>query len=187
LGQATQDWVLSLDADESVTPALREEIQNILRAPTTDCYAIPRLSEFCGRPIRHSGWYPDYVERLFRRGTAKFSEDLVHERLLPDGKALKLKSPLLHRGFRGFSETLEKIDRYSSAWAEQMKGEGRKAGFWSAPAHGVAALLKTYVLRLGFLDGRAGLAVAISSAEAAYYKYLKLWYATRADQETQEY
>lgn len=180
LALATQDWVLSLDADEEVSPELQAEIGAAMRAPKADCYAIPRLSEFCGRFLRHSGWYPDYVLRLFKRGTARFSDALVHERLIPDGAVAKLRYPLTHRGYRGPSETLQKVDRYSSAWAEQALAAGKKANFCSAPMHGIAAFLKTYLLRLGILDGRAGLAVAISSAEVAYYKYLKLWSATCA-------
>ena len=178
LSLATQDWVLSLDADEEVSPELQAEIRAAMYSPQSDCYAIPRLSEFCGRFLRHSGWYPDYVERLFKRGTACFSDDLVHERLVPNGSMAKLRHPLIHRGYRGPSETLQKVDRYSSAWAEQAMAAGRRAHFCSAPMHGLAAFLKTYLLRLGFLDGRPGLAVAISSAEVAYYKYLKLWFAT---------
>ena len=180
LALATQDWVLSLDADEEVSAKLSEEIQDAIRVPRADCYAIPRLSEFCGRFLRHSGWYPDYVLRLFKRGTARFSDDLVHERLIPQGPVAKLHHPLIHRGYRGPSETLQKIGRYSTAWAEQAKAAGKKADFWSAPAHGLGAFLKTYIFRLGFLDGCAGFAVAISSAEVAYYKYFKLWTATHA-------
>ncbi len=183
LGYASKVWVLSLDADETVTPALQSEIEAALRNPKSDCYAIPRLSDFCGRFLRHSGWHPDYVARLFKRGTARFSDDLVHERLIPDGKVAKLSEPLIHRGYRGPSETLQKIDRYSSDWALQKKSSGKTAGFWSAPCHGGAAFLKTYIFRRGFLDGHAGLAVAISSAEVAYYKYMKLWHANKSIQE----
>lgn len=177
LALATGDWVLSLDADEEVTPELAAEIGETLRDPAFDCYEIPRLSEFSGRFLRHSGWYPDYVVRLFQRGTAKFSDDLVHERLVPRGPVGRLKQPLVHRGYRGPSDTLQKIDRYSTAWAEQALASGRRVGFTAAPLHGLAAFMKTYILRLGLLDGAAGFAVAISSAEVAYYKYFKLWSA----------
>ena len=175
LDMATQDWVLSLDADEEVTPELADEIRATLRSPAFDCYAIPRLSEFCGRFLRHSGWYPDYVARLFKQGTARFSDDLVHERLMPIGPVGRLQRPILHRGYRSASDNLRKIDHYSTAWAEQALANGRRAGFAAAPLHGLAAFVKTYIFRLGFLDGAAGLAVAISSAEVAYYKYFKLW------------
>lgn len=179
LALSTGDWVLSLDADEEVTPALAAEIEVTLRDPAFDCYEIPRLSEFCGRFLRHSGWYPDYVARLFKRGTAKFSDDLVHERLVPRGPVGRLKQYLVHRGYRGASDTLQKIDRYSTAWAEQALAAGRRAGFGAALLHGLTAFVKTYIFRLGFLDGSAGFAVAISSAEVAYYKYFKLWSARR--------
>jgi glycosyltransferase involved in cell wall biosynthesis len=179
LALATGDWVLSLDADERITPALKAEILSVLGNPRVDCYAIPRLSQFAGSFIRHSGWYPDYVARLFRRGTARFSDDLVHEKLIAEVSVAKLKNHILHLGFRDFSSTLRKIDHYSSAWSFQALAAGKKAGFFSALSHAIAAFLKTYILKMGFLDGPAGLAVAISSAEVAYYKYLKLWWATK--------
>lgn len=177
LALATGDWVLSLDADEEVTPELAAEIAETLLTPAFDCYEIPRLSEFCGRFLRHSGWYPDYVARLFKRGTARFSDDLVHERLIPRGPVARLQQPLTHRGYRGASDTLQKIDRYSTAWAEQALAAGRRTNFAAAPLHGLAAFMKSYIFCLGFFDGIAGLAVAVSSAEVAYYKYFKLWSA----------
>jgi glycosyltransferase involved in cell wall biosynthesis len=186
LGLATGDWVLSLDADEEVTPELAAEIRETLQNPAVECYEIPRLSEFCGRFLRHSGWYPDYVARLFKRGTAKFSDDLVHERLIPKGAVGRLKHPLIHRGYGGPSNTLRKIDTYSTAWAEQALAAGRRAGFAAAPLHGLAAFVKTYIFRRGFLDGIAGIAVAVSSAEVAYYKYFKLWWARYAGTEQSE-
>lgn len=179
LALATGDWVLSIDADERVSPALKAEILCAIENPLADCYAIPRLSQFAGSFIRHGGWYPDYVPRLFRRGTARFSNDLVHERLVFEGPQVKLKNHLVHFGFRDFSSTLKKIDQYSSAWSRQAQASGKKAGFFSALSHAIAAFFKTYIVKAGFLDGSAGLAVAISSAEVAYYKYLKLWWATK--------
>jgi glycosyltransferase involved in cell wall biosynthesis len=179
LSMATKDWVLSLDADEEVPSELAAEIREKLHSPACDCYEVPRLSEFCGRFLRHSGWYPDYVARLFKRGTARFSDDLVHERLVPGGGVGRLRQPLIHRGYRGASDTLRKIDRYSTAWAEQALAAGRRANFASAPLHGLTAFIKTYLIRRGFLDGQAGFAVAISSAEVTYYKYFKLWSARR--------
>jgi glycosyltransferase involved in cell wall biosynthesis len=186
LALATGDWVLSLDADEEVTPELAAEIRETIQNPAVGCYEIPRLSEFCGRFMRHSGWYPDYVARLFMRGTARFSDDLVHERLLPQSAVGRLKHPLIHRGYGGPSDTLRKIDTYSTSWAEQAVAAGHRAGFAAAPLHGLAAFVKTYIFRHGFLDGAAGLAVAISSAEVAYYKYFKLWLARHADTKQQD-
>jgi glycosyltransferase involved in cell wall biosynthesis len=110
LNLATQEWVLSIDADERVTPALKEEILKVISSKeSANCYAIPRSSWYCGRFMKHSGWYPDYVDRLFKRGTAKFSDHLVHERLLPSGAVGQLQNHFLHYSFRDFSQVLKKI------------------------------------------------------------------------------
>lgn len=176
LNLATQDWVLSIDADERVTPELKQEIlATMASANAADCYAIPRSSWYCGRFMKHSGWYPDYVDRLFKRGTAKFSDHLVHERLLPTGLSGKLKNHFLHYSYRDFSQVLKKVDVYSSAAAQQAFKQGKKGGLGEALIHGFWAFFRTYVLRRGFLDGKHGLALAISNAATSYYKYLKLW------------
>lgn len=176
LNLATQDWVLSIDADERVTPELKQEIlATMASANAADCYAIPRSSWYCGRFMKHSGWYPDYVDRLFKRGSAKFSDHLVHERLLPTGSSGKLKNHFLHYSYRDFSQVLKKVDVYSSAAAQQAFKQGKKGGLGEALIHGFWAFFRTYVLRRGFLDGKHGLALAISNAATSYYKYLKLW------------
>lgn len=176
LNLATKDWVLSIDADERVTPELKQEIlATMASANAADCYAIPRSSWYCGRFMKHSGWYPDYVDRLFKRGTAKFSDHLVHERLLPTGLSGKLKNHFLHYSYRDFSQVLKKVDVYSSAAAQQAFKQGKKGGLGEALIHGFWAFFRTYVLRRGFLDGKHGLALAISNAATSYYKYLKLW------------
>ncbi len=176
LNLATQDWVLSIDADERVTPELKDEILAVINGiSSADCYAIPRLSWYCGRFIKHSGWYPDYVDRLFKRGSAKFSDHLVHERLLPNGTVKKLKHHFLHYSFKNFSQVLQKIDGYSTASAEQALKKGKKSSVLKAIGHGLWAFFRTYFLRLGFLDGQQGLALAISNAEGTYYRYIKIW------------
>ena len=176
LNLTTHDWVLSIDADERVTPELKQEILTAIASPNAaDCYAIPRSSWYCGRFMKHSGWYPDYVDRLFKRGSAKFSDHLVHERLLPTGSSGKLKNHFLHYSYRDFSQVLKKVDVYSSAAAQQAFKQGKKGGLGEALIHGFWAFFRTYVLRRGFLDGKHGLALAISNAATSYYKYLKLW------------
>ena len=174
LDLASGDWVLSLDADERVTPELAAEIQAVLASPQAEMYELPRSSSYCGRTIRHSGWWPDYVARLFRRGTARFSDDLVHERLLFQGATARLTAPLQHESFRTLEEVLNKVNHYSSAGAEQALARGRRGGLGKAVSHGVWAFLRSYLLRAGFLDGREGFILAISSAEGVYYRYLKL-------------
>lgn len=176
LDLATGDWVLSLDADERLTPALKSEILTAIHhSAHVDCFAIPRLSWYCGRFIRHSGWSPDYVDRLFKRGTARFSDDLVHERLIPHGQVAKLENPMLHYSFMDFSQVLQKIDRYSSASAEQAYAKGRRSTPLKAMLHGFWAFIRTYFMRAGFLDGYQGLALALSNAEGSYYRYMKIW------------
>ena len=176
LDLATGDWILSLDADERLTPALRSEILTAIHhSAHVDCFAIPRLSWYCGRFIRHSGWSPDYVNRLFKRGTARFSDDLVHERLIPNGQVAKLENPMLHYSFMNFSQVLQKIDRYSTASAEQAFAKGRRSNPFKAILHGLWAFIRTYFIRAGFLDGYQGLALALSNAEGSYYRYMKIW------------
>jgi len=176
LALATGEWVLSLDADERLTPALKSEILTAIHhSAHVECFAIPRLSWYCGRFIRHSGWSPDYVDRLFKRGTAQFSDDLVHERLIPHGQVAKLKNPMLHYSFMNYSQVLQKLDRYSTASAEQAFAKGKTSSPLKAVLHGAWAFFRTYILRAGFLDGPQGFALAISNGQGTYYRYIKLW------------
>jgi glycosyltransferase involved in cell wall biosynthesis len=182
LGYATKDWVLSLDADERVTPELRAEIQTILRSESaSDAYLVPRLSNYCGRFMRHSGWYPDLLPRLFKRGKARFSDDLVHERLIIEGDTGELKGMLLHYAFDDLEEVLHKVNQYSSAGAAMMQRRGRQASLTGAVLRGLWSFVRTYVLRGGFLDGREGFMLAVSNAEGTYYRYLKLMLLNRVD------
>jgi glycosyltransferase involved in cell wall biosynthesis len=177
LAEATRDWVLSLDADERVTPELRDEIRAVVSGKNVaahDAYDVPRLSSYCGRFMRHGGWWPDRVTRLFRRGKARFSDDLVHERLVVDGTTGLLAGKLLHHAFDDLEEVLRKIDTYSTASARMMHERGRRGSLFAAIAHGYWAFLRTYVFQAGFLDGRHGFMLAVSNAEGTYYRYLKL-------------
>lgn len=173
---ATGDWVLALDADEWLTPELAAEVQAVLAAPRAEVYELPRLSSFCGRPMRHSGWWPDHVARLFRRGSARYSDDLVHERLVFAGRPGRLRQPLRHETYRDLDEMLAKLNRYSSDGARNHYARGRRGGLAKAIGRGLWAFLRTYVLRAGFLDGREGLLLAVANAETTYYRYLKLMY-----------
>ena len=175
LDLASEDWVLSLDADERLTPELRAEIMGVLDKPQTDCYAIPRLSWYCGRFMRHSGWTPDYVDRLFKRGSARFSSDLVHERLIPKGPVLKLKNRMLHYSFMNLAQVQEKMERYSTASAQQAFARGKTASPLKAIVHGAWSFFRTYILRAGFLDGPQGFSLALANAKGSYLRYIKLW------------
>ena len=174
LALATKSWVLSLDADERVTPELQKEILQVIKGNAKASYRMPRSSSYCGQFIRHSGWSPDYVTRLFRRDHAKFSNDLVHERLISEEATLTLISPLLHISYINLEEVLDKVNRYSTAGATMSFSRGKTATLGTAIRHGVWAFIRTYFIRLGFLDGKMGFILAVSNAETTYYRYLKL-------------
>ena len=174
IAHATGDWVLSLDADERVTPELRREIEAAMARGTHAAYRMPRLSRYVSRYMRHSGWHPDHVVRLFRRGRARFSDDLVHERLVVDGDIGTLTEPLVHEAFTSLEEVLEKVNRYSTAGAEMAHRRGRRSGLAGAVVRGLWTFLRTYFLKGGFLDGREGFMLAVSNAEGTYYRHLKL-------------
>jgi glycosyltransferase involved in cell wall biosynthesis len=175
IDMATGDWILAIDADEWVTPELKAEIQAVLSDPGDNvAFEMPRLSSYCGRYMRHSGWWPDRVVRLFKRGYARFSDDLIHQHLIVRGGTGRLKNHLMHESFTDMEEVLGKINRYSTGVAHQMFMNGQRASLWTAIFHGLWSFLHTYVIRAGFLDGREGFMLAVSNAEGTYYKYVKL-------------
>ncbi|BCK88805.1 hypothetical protein MIZ01_2611 [Sideroxyarcus emersonii] len=174
LGYASQDWVFSIDADERVTPELRAELEQAMRTGNADGYYCPRLSQFCGKFVHHSGWYPDYVLRLFKRGTGRFSDSLVHESVLLTGGTSKLKNPLLHYSYLTVNDVERKIEHYSSAAAKQMFQSGKRAGWLRAILSAWWAFVRTYIVRLGVLDGSAGWNIARMNARTTYLKYRKL-------------
>jgi glycosyltransferase involved in cell wall biosynthesis len=179
LDLAQGEWVLSIDADERVSSALRDQILATLHRPTHNAYTLSRKSSYCGQFMRHSGWYPDPVLRLFKRGSARFSDDLVHESLRYEGPVGHLEGELLHESFADLEVVIQKMDRYSSASARTLHLRGVRGSLGKALGHGLWAFLRTYLLQAGFLDGRLGVALAISNAEGTYYRYLKLWLLQR--------
>jgi glycosyltransferase involved in cell wall biosynthesis len=175
LALAGGDWVLSIDADEWLTAEAQREVRDAISAADVPAaYALPRRSSFCGRVMKHSGWWPDYVVRLFRRGRARFSEDLAHERLVVDGPVARLGQPLMHEAIVDLDQMLVKMNGYSSASAIMLAKRGRRASLAGALAHGFWAFVRTYFLRLGLLDGREGFLLAVANAEGSYYRYVKL-------------
>ena len=189
LSLATGDWVLSLDADERVTPELAAAIAAAIAGGaaqgTVDGFELPRISSFCGRPMRHSGWFPDYVLRLFRRGKGRFDDAMVHERVICDGTVKRLDKPLIHHPVLKLEDALSRMDRYSTASAQTLVASGRRVSFATGLAHGFFAFFKTYVLRLGFLDGAEGFLLAVANAEGSYYRYMKAWVAQRTKERGQ--
>lgn len=185
LDEARGEWVLSLDADEWLSDELAAAVRAVVAgtpAATTagggsgaPAYRFARLSSFCGQWMHHSGWYPDTVTRLFRRGSARFSDDLVHERLIVDGKVTLLPGDLLHESMPTLHMALDKLNRYSDGRARDLAARGRRGGLARALGHGFWTFLRTYVFKRGFLDGRLGFVLAVYNAETSYYRYLKIW------------
>lgn len=176
------DWILALDADERVPAALAAEIAATVLVADRVAYEIPRQSSYCGRFLRHGGWADDRVLRLFRRGSGRFSPDRVHERLLVQGPIGRLRNHLLHYSIRTLEDALQKVNRYSTESALMLVREGARPTIFTALLHGGASFLRTYVLKLGFLDGSHGLMLAISNAEGSYYRYVKAMLAAREAQ-----
>ncbi len=174
LGYASKEWVFSIDADERVTPELRAEIEQMMRYGKTDGYYCPRLSQFCGKFVRHCGWYPDYVLRLFKRGVGRFSDSLVHESVLLTGTTAKLSHPLLHYSYLTQADVERKVEHYSTAAAQQMLQAGKRSGWLGAALSAGWAFVRTYIVRLGVLDGSAGWDIACMNARTTYLKYRKL-------------
>lgn len=176
---ATSEWVLSLDADERVSPLLRDEILAAIQSNRHDGWRIPRLSEFCGRFIRHGGWYPDYTLRLGRRAKSGFTDHFLHAHMTVDGSIGHMKQYIIHYSYPNMHDVLEKLDRYSTGHARDMRTSGKTGNVFKAVTHGLVAFLRIYFIRLGFLDGQHGLMLAIYNAEYAYYKYIKLMYLAK--------
>ncbi|QUS39273.1 glycosyltransferase family 2 protein [Tardiphaga alba] len=168
-------WVLSLDADEWIEPQYLAALKAAIADPDPPAaYRTSRRSRFCGTVIRHSGWSPDYVIRLFRRGHARFSDDLVHERLIVEGVVRPTPFKIDHDSITSWDDAEDKIVRYATAGAEQMFARGRRGSQLQAVLHGGAAFLKTFVFRAGFLDGHAGLGVANYNRRYVYEKWRRL-------------
>ncbi len=179
--QATHPWVLIVDADERVTPALRDEILAILAADARaesgvlDGYRIWRDNHFLGRPVRFSGWQDDSVLRLFRRDGARYPDRHVHADLIvASGRVGRLRGRLLHYTFVSFTHYMEKFDRYTGWAASDRAGRTPRVGMRHLALRPAFRFFKQYVLRLGFLDGRIGLTVCMLAAFSVFMKYAKL-------------
>ena len=179
LEYATGEWVLSIDADERVSAGLRGQIEAAIAAPAHVGYRFPRLSSYCGRFMRHSGWWPQPVLRLFARGRARFDERPIHESVIVDGSVGDLNEPLIHYSFKNLDDVLATMNRYSTDSARMLYDQGKRANELTAIIHGVSMFVRTYFLKAGFLDGREGFSLALANAEGSFYRYLKLAYLAR--------
>jgi glycosyltransferase involved in cell wall biosynthesis len=173
---ASHDWILSLDADERVTPALADEIRRVLAgAPTESGFRIPRVTRHLGRWIRTTDWYPDPQLRLYDRRSAEWTGRRVHESVKARGAVGRLNGELQHYAYRDISDHLETIDRYTTYAACQMFEEGRRAGLMEIAAHPPLAFLRNYIARGGIRDGAVGFVVSAMNAYYVFLKFAKLW------------
>lgn len=184
--KAAGDWILSVDADEIVSEKLRDEIQSIAESEDSlDGYYIPRRSNFLGRWIKHGGWYPDWVLRLFRKNKGRFTNRLVHEEVTVSGQTGLLRNDLLHYTDPDFDHYLKKLNHYTSLDARQLHQEGKGAKLTDILLRPPVTFLNMYFLRKGFLDGVHGLILALSSAFHVFSKYVKLWHLSQSKTEAQ--
>jgi glycosyltransferase involved in cell wall biosynthesis len=184
--QASHDWIVSVDADERVTPALAAEIRRTLESPGDHAgFRVPRITFHLGKWIRTTDWYPDYQLRVYDRrraswtggttGTPGSHVRLVHESVTARGPVGQLTQDLQHFAYRDIAHHYETMQRYTTLAAQQMANEGRRAGLFSLLLHPPAAFLRNYILKRGFMDGTAGLIISAMNAHYVFLKFAKLW------------
>ncbi len=176
IDRCREPWVLVLDADERIPPETQAAIRGVVSSggEAAQGYSFPRKNFFQGRWVRHMGWWPDRITRLFRRGMGRMTDVPVHEAVEGDGGVVPLGSPIEHFTESRLSEILKKIDRYSTLAAEEAFREGRRSSVWGALARAELTFIQNYVLRLGFLDGSQGLVLSVTDAVNKFFKYAKL-------------
>jgi glycosyltransferase involved in cell wall biosynthesis len=174
---ATNDWIISLDADEALTPELRQSILEIKQHPEFSVYQVPRLTNYCGKWIWHCGWYPDKQTRIYNRTKGKWVERRVHEfwKLDDDlGRSGYLKGDLLHYSFASINEHLQKIEKYSELAARESVEKGKNTNMFKVYFSPKWHFVNDYFFKLGFLDGFYGYTICRLSAYATFLKYSKI-------------
>jgi len=174
LAKATGDWILSLDADEWLSDDLREEIKSTLQNPKGKLYRFPRRTMYCGYWIRFGDVGRDKKIGLFQRGAATFNDNIVHEGLCTQETIHDLQSKLYHHSYDSYEAIMQRMNLYTTLSAQSRFKQGKKTSFSRAILASVWAFLRAYVIRFGFLDGKIGFIVAVTSAESSFYRHLKL-------------
>lgn len=173
--QCREAWILVLDADERIPPETARVIRQIVDFPgNANGYNFPRKNFFQGRWIRHAGWWPDRVVRLFRRGQGRLTEAAVHEAVVVEGQVKNLEAPIEHWTESDLGRIIRKIDRYSTLGAEEAFAAGRRSTLWGAFLRAEFTFFQDYLLRRGFMDGPQGLTLAVTDAVNKFFKYAKL-------------
>lgn len=172
---ATYDWILSVDADEVVSESLKEEISRLLEAPPDKAFGIKRKSYYLGKQINYCGWDNDYPLRLFNRKYGNFNDKPVHESVVVNCDRDRIDSPLYHYTYPTIKSHIYKINKYSELSSGELIKENKRYSVVSSILFGINKFLKMYILKRGFLDGKAGLILCINSAFGVYLKYIKTW------------
>jgi len=173
---AENRWVLSIDADERVTPALADEIREAVGAPRgRTAFLIPRKTFHLGRWIFHGGWYPNHLVRLFDKTQGAWAGGDLHEYWKTNGPQGTLTEPLLHYSFADLADQVSRNNRYSSLGATVLKKQGRPFSFLKMIGKTVTKFFETYIFKRGFLDGLPGLIISVSAAYSVFLKWAKLW------------
>ncbi|MCE5195140.1 MAG: glycosyltransferase family 2 protein [Nitrospiraceae bacterium] len=172
---AKNRWVLILDADERVTAELKNEIKNAIENDGFDGFYLPRKNFFLGKWIKHSGWWPDYTLRVFKKDSGHMEEREVHEKIILNGSAAYLKNHLEHYTYTSISEFIKKMDNYSSLSAREMEKNGVSAGIFDLTIKPLATFIKMFFIRMGFMDGLHGLILAVFYSYYTFLKYAKTW------------
>ncbi|PIU00919.1 MAG: glycosyltransferase family 2 protein [Bdellovibrionales bacterium CG10_big_fil_rev_8_21_14_0_10_45_34] len=181
---ASNDWILSLDADEALSEGLSKEIQRMLEdgEPYADGFEAPRISHYLGKWIRHGGWYPDYQLRFFDRKNAEWAGGEVHERVTSKQVA-RFANPIEHWVFKDISHQVAMNNLYSSLGARDLARASRSASLFRMVTKPISKFVETYILKLGFLDGLAGFIISVSAGYSMFLKYAKLWEIKKVRQE----
>ena len=166
-------WVLSLDADERIPPETAQIISQVIQAPKAQAYSFLRKNFFHGKWIKYCGWWPDRVIRLFEKGHGKF-EGMVHETWVTEGKIIELKAPIEHYSYENYSQMLKKLDEYSSTRARELYDKGIRVNLLTPFLHGGWMFIRSYFLKLGFLNGLDGFVISFMNAGSSFFKYAKL-------------
>ena len=177
LSRAAHPWVLSIDADEEISPELADAILRLKEDPATvrpdspNGYQFSRLVFYCGRWIRHGDWYPDHLVRLFRRNEGHFTGGRVHEKLEIPGRHPVLSGHLHHYTYESPADRNARSEKYAALWAQSAREQGRRAGPWTGSAHALLRFAKGFILKRGFLDGGLGWDIAAGNAREVALKY----------------
>jgi (heptosyl)LPS beta-1,4-glucosyltransferase len=171
---ANNDWIFAIDCDEIVSETLKEEIVNkVNQAQDDDVFCVNRLTNFCGKFIYHSGWYPDKIARIYNKQKHRYNKALVHEALdCNKAQKIHLKGELFHYQYDDLYQYINKRNRYASLSADDKNRKGKKGSLTKATLSAIFAFIRHYFLRLGFLDGKLGFAIAVIQMQYTFNKYL---------------